>query len=190
MKRIEEFVTGLGEIPAAEFTTRNVEEYLRRTRVDPASLAPYLHFTPTHYTRNLIYRCPLFELMSICWDVGQVSRIHNHAGQQCWMAVPFGKLDVQNYEVVEMDRTAGYCRLREANRFVMDPERPGHVDAELPIHAVLNPVEYGQPAASLHVYSRPYDRCLVYSLESDSYMEVPLFFDTEFGKACADPGRE
>jgi cysteine dioxygenase len=183
MKSIGQFVAGLGDIPAAEFTTDNVEDYLRRTPVDPASLAPYLHFTPTHYTRNLIYRCPLFELMSICWDVGQVSRIHNHAGQQCWMAVPIGKLDVQNYDVVSLDAEGSYCRLREANRFVMDPARPGHVDAELPIHAVLNPVEYGQQAASLHVYSRPYDRCLVYSLENDTYMEVPLFFDTEFGKA-------
>jgi cysteine dioxygenase len=184
---IEQFVRGLGDIPVAEFTTENVEDYLRRTPVDPQSLALYLHFTPTHYTRNLIYRCPLFELMSICWDVGQVSRIHNHAGQQCWMAVPLGKLDVQNYEVVKIDSSSGYCQLREASRFVMDPQRPGHVDAALPIHAVLNPAEYGQRAASLHVYSRPYDRCLVYSLESNSYTEVPLFFDTEFGKAVAQP---
>lgn len=190
MKSIEQFVTGLGAIPVAEFTTDNVEDYLRKTLVDPKSLEPYLNFTPTHYTRNLIYRCPLFELMTICWDVGQVSRIHNHAGQQCWMAVPIGKLDVQNYEVVEVDGKTGHCVLREANRIVMDPQRPCHVDAALPVHAVLNPAEYGQQAVSLHVYSRPYDRCLVYSLENSSYMEVPLFFDTEFGKTVGTPGRE
>jgi cysteine dioxygenase len=186
---IDEFVTGLAAIPAAEFITDRVEDYLRKTVVDPGTLKPFLNFASTHYTRNLVYRCPLFELMTICWDVGQVSRIHNHAGQQCWMAVPVGKLDVQNYEVVEIDRASGYCRLREANRFVMDPGHPGHVAAELPVHAVLNPPEYGQRAASLHVYSRPYDRCLVYSLENNSYTEVPLFFDTEFGKAVPGPAR-
>jgi len=188
MASIDEFVTGLAALPATEFTTDRVEDYLRETLVDPRTLQPYLNFASTHYTRNLVYRCPLFELMTICWDVGQVSRIHNHAGQQCWMAVPVGKLDVQNYEVVETDRKSGYCRLREANRFVMDPQHPGHVAAELPVHAVLNPPEYGQRAASLHVYSRPYDRCLVYSLENNSYMEVPLFFDTEFGKAVPGQG--
>jgi cysteine dioxygenase len=129
----------------------------------------------------------MFELMAICWDVGQVSRIHNHAGQQCWMAVPFGRLDVQNYEIVSMDGKTGYCELKEANRFTMDPDHPGHVAAELPVHAVLNPASYAARAASLHVYSRPYDRCLVYSLEGKSFMEVPLFFDTEFGKPVGDP---
>jgi cysteine dioxygenase len=187
MATVEQLVEGLCRIPEPEFTTEPVEDYLRATHVEPASLERYLHFTPTHYTRNLIYRCPMFELMAICWDVGQVSRIHNHAGQQCWMAVPLGRLDVQNYEIVAMDGKTGYCELKEANRFTMDPDHPGHVPAELPVHAVLNPAAYGARAASLHVYSRPYDRCLVYSLEGRSYMEVPLFFDTEFGKPVGDP---
>jgi hypothetical protein len=103
------------------------------------------------------------------------------------MAVPFGRLDVQNYEIVSMDGKTGYCELKEANRFTMDPDHPGHVAAELPVHAVLNPASYAARAASLHVYSRPYDRCLVYSLEGKSFMEVPLFFDTEFGKPVGDP---
>lgn len=187
MATVEHFIEGLCRIPEAQFGTEPVEDYLRSTPVDPDSLERYLHFTPTHYTRNLIYRCPLFELMTICWDVGQVSRIHNHAGQQCWMAVPFGKLDVQNYEIVAIDGKTGYCELKEANRFVMDPAHPGHVEAERPVHAVINPAAYGARAASLHVYSKPYDRCLVYSLENKSYTEVPLFFDTEYGKRVSDP---
>lgn len=185
MKSIEQFVEGLCRIPEADFTTEPVEDYLRTTPVDPESLRSYLHFTPTHYTRNLIYRCPLFELMAVCWDVGHVSPIHNHAGQSCWMAVPIGTLDVQNYEVVAIDEKTGYCELRATDRFVMDPARPGHVEPERPVHAVLNPASYRRRAASLHVYSRPYDRCLVYSLEAKSYTQVPLFFDTEYGKPVA-----
>ena len=69
----------------------------------------------------------------------------------------------------------------------MDPAHPGHVEAELPVHAVINPPAYGARAASLHVYSKPYDRCLVYSLENKSYMEVPLFFDTEYGQPVGAP---
>lgn len=182
MATIDEFVQGLCRIPEARFVTEVVEGYLRATPVDPDSLQRYLHFTPTHYTRNLIHRCALFELMAICWDVGQQSRIHNHAGQQCWMAVPIGRLDVQNYEIVSIDPRTGHCELKEANRFVMDPAHPGHVESERPIHAVINAAAYGARAASLHVYSKPYDRCLVYSLEDKAYLEVPLFFDTEYGK--------
>jgi cysteine dioxygenase len=188
MKSVQQFVDGLRLIPETEFTEQRVLAYLAEP-VDPASLAPYLRWEPTHYTRNLIFRNELFELMTICWEVGQASRIHNHAGQQCWMAVPLGRLVVQNYEVLSMDPGRGQCVLREADRVEMDPTHPSSVDAERPVHAVLNPPEYGARAASLHVYSHPYERCLVYDVAGNSYCEVPLFFDSEYGQRVAAPAR-
>jgi len=185
MRTIDEFIHGLDAIAEADFTSERVQEYLRANPVDPTTLAPYLLYEKTHYTRNLIHRTPLYELMAICWESGQLSRIHNHAGQSCWMAVPVGRLLVQNYEIVSIDPKTGHCELRAANRLTMDPARPAHVEEERPIHAVLNLAEYGQRAVSLHVYSKPYDRCLVYQLETNTYMDVPLFFDTEYGKRVA-----
>lgn len=182
MVAIDVFTEGLCRIPETDFTHERVEAHLRDNLVDPDTLAPYLHYAATHYTRNLIYRCGLFELMAICWDMGQASRIHNHAGQRCWMAVPIGRLAVQNFRVVRMDAATGFCELTEADRLEMDPEHPGRVQDERPIHAVLNLPEYEARATSLHVYSRPYDRCLVYEKEGKSYCEVPLFFDTAYGK--------
>jgi len=185
MRTIDEFIHGLDAIAEADFTSERVQEYLRANPVDPTTLAPYLLYEKTHYTRNLIHRTPLYELMAICWESGQLSRIHNHAGQSCWMAVPVGRLLVQNYEIVSIDPKTGHCELRAANRLTMDPARPAHVEEERPIHAVLNLAEYGQRAVSLHVYSKPYERCLVYQLETNTYMDVPLFFDTEYGKRVA-----
>ena len=182
MVTLERFVEQLCGIPEKEFTICTVARIVESNPVDPDSLAPYLHFAPTHYTRNLIYRNDLFELIAICWDIGQISRIHNHQGQNCWMSVPIGRVAVQNYQVVRIDPDGGFCELREANRLVMDPEHPSFVEPELPVHSVLNLAEYRQRAASLHVYSRPYDRCLVYSLEKKTYCEVPLFYDSTYGK--------
>src|SRR4029079_7144770 len=116
MGSIEDFVDGLCRIEERDFTLDRVEAYLRETPVDAESLTPYTAYASTHYTRNLIYKCPLFELMAICWEVGQVSRVHNHAGQDCWMAVPVGRLIVQNYEIVTLDPATGRCELREADR--------------------------------------------------------------------------
>jgi cysteine dioxygenase len=185
MRTIDEFMRGLSAIAEPDFTTQRVDEYLRANPVDPATLAPYLLYEKTHYTRNLIQRTALYELMAICWESGQLSRIHNHAGQRCWMAVPVGRLAVQNYEIVTIDPKTGHCQLREANRLIMDTAHPAHVEEERPIHSVLNLAEYGARAVSLHVYSKPYDRCLVYQLETNTYMDVPLFFDTELGKRVA-----
>lgn len=184
---VDRFAEGLNCIADGEFTIPNVDGYVREHPVDPASLTPYLHFTPTHYTRNLIFKNAVFELMLICWDAGQASRIHNHAGQNCWMSVPIGRLAVQNYELVRLDEATGFCELREADRLEMDPGRSSFVAPELPVHAVLNLPEYRARAASLHVYSRPYDRCLVYFPEKKSYCEVPLFYDTEYGRPSATP---
>jgi hypothetical protein len=66
----------------------------------------------------------------------------------------------------------------------MDAGHPSFVDPEMPVHAVLNLPEYEQRAASLHIYSRPFDHCLVYSLEQRTCRDVPLFYDSEYGRAA------
>ena len=52
---------------------------------------PWALFDPASYTRNLVYRDERFELLILCWGAGQVSPIHNHEGQDCWMAVLDGE---------------------------------------------------------------------------------------------------
>jgi cysteine dioxygenase len=182
VKTVQEFIAGLQAIDEEKFDVPRVAAYTEQNPVDPDSLQPYLFFEPTHYTRNLIFKCELFELMAICWEVGQGSRIHNHQGQNCWMTVPLGRLAVQNYDVVRIEPERGICELREAGRIVMDPAHPSHVEQETPVHAVLNLPEFGQRAVSLHIYSHPYDRCLIYTPEKCTYAEVPLFYDSEYGR--------
>src|SRR5262245_11419401 len=62
MKALEAFVEGLCRIPERDFTIDPVASYLAQNPVDPDGLTPYLHYASTHYTRNLIYKCELFEL--------------------------------------------------------------------------------------------------------------------------------
>jgi len=59
------------------------------------------------------------------------------------------------------------------------------VDQEEPVHQVLNLVEWKERAVSLHVYSRPFNTCEVYSLEKGTYCDVPLYYTSEYGKLCA-----
>ena len=87
MVTIDQFATGLAAIPEENFTHQEVLDYLRAHPVDPGTLHPYLYFCVEKYTRNLILRTPLFELIAICWDVGQVSSIHNHRDQSCCILV-------------------------------------------------------------------------------------------------------
>jgi len=180
---IQQLVQGLRRLPESAFNeTETVRRFLLETPVESDSLAPYLKWDRRHYTRNLIDRTPLYELMAICWEVGQVSSVHNHRDQNCWMAVPIGRLMVENFHLVEQNLNGGTCRLEPLNTVEMNIAHPCAVDPADPVHRVLNPSELNQRAVSLHVYSRPFDTCVVYSPEHGTCGEIRLHFNTEYGK--------
>ena len=94
---IYELVKDLQKLHERDFESIETPlEVLRANPVDPESLEQYLFWNAQHYTRNLIDKTPLYELLAICWEVGMRSSIHNHKDQNCWMAAPVGRLTVQN----------------------------------------------------------------------------------------------
>src|SRR5689334_18872439 len=182
---IQDFVSELRKFPEGAFDrTDQILEFLRSTPVLPETLPPYLCWDRQHYTRNLIDKCPLYELIAICWEVGQGSSIHNHKDQNCWMAVPIGRLLVQNYHVVQQDLDAGTCDLAPSDLVEMNVAQPCAVDPNEPVHKVFNPPEFNARAVSLHVYSRPFDSCVVYSLEQHKCGEIGLHYTSEYGVRC------
>ncbi len=181
---VSQLIEGLRAIPDESFVCDYVYDYLGGHPVDVDSIAKYLFWSPTCYTRNLIYKDARFEMMAICWEKGQASRVHNHYDQRCWMMVPVGRLKGQNFAVEEIDEAAGYCKLRETDAFELSDCVAAKVELEEPIHQVLNLPEFDERAVSIHIYSKPYDRCLSYCRDTDTYKEVQLFYTSVDGKLC------
>jgi cysteine dioxygenase len=180
---ITKLIEGLRQMPESAFTpTEPIRRFLQETPVDADSLAPYLTWDRQHYTRNLIDRTPHYELMAICWETGQMSSVHNHRDQNCWMAVPIGRLQVENFHLLHQDIAQGSSRLEPLNTVEMNIAHPCAVDPSDPVHRVINPREFGERAVSLHLYSRPFDTCVVYSPEQGTCGEIKLHFTTEYGK--------
>jgi cysteine dioxygenase len=180
---VQDFAAELRKLPAASFSDVDpVHRFLHDHPVDPDSLSPYLVWDRQHYTRNLIDKSDLYELIAICWDVGQVSSIHNHRDQNCWMAAPMGRLMVQNYRVLWQDEAAGRCNLEPADTLEMNAQNPVAVNPLEPVHRVYNPPEFKQRAVSLHVYSRPFDSCVVYSDQQGTCGTIKLHYTTEYGR--------
>jgi cysteine dioxygenase len=178
---ITDWVKKLAAIPEREFTIETVHSYLLAHQIRPESLTKYCYFSKGNYTRNLIFKNELFECMTVCWEVGQASRIHNHRGQNCWMAVPLGKLRVQNYRVDDRDIGQSTCHLKPTEILMMDANHPAYVNPAEPVHEVLNLAEFGKRAVSVHVYSKPFDTCEIYSRDKGTYADVPLFYTSEYG---------
>ena len=181
---VENLVEGLRAIPDAEFTCDNVYQFLGQHPVEVETITKYFHWSPNFYTRNLIYKDARFELMAICWEKGQVSRVHNHCDQKCWMMVPVGRLRGQNFRVLDINEETGFCKLEETDEFDLLDCLAAKVELEEPIHQILNLPEFDERAVSLHIYSKPYDSCLSYCRQTDTFKEVKLCYTSIDGRLC------
>jgi cysteine dioxygenase len=180
---VEKFVTGLRQLREADFTSvTGTLQYITANPVDAESLAPYLFWNAQHYTRNLMDKTDLYELLAICWEPGMRSSIHNHKGQNCWMAAPIGRLAVQNYRVIFEDLATQRCEIVPTDVLEITSARPCAVDPLNPVHDVRNCREWGERAVSLHVYSRPFNSCVVYSVEQGTCGEIGLNYTSICGK--------
>ncbi len=182
--KVQNLIQGLCGIAEKQFDCDNVYSFLADNPVDVNSISPYFNWSERFYTRNLIFVNDRFELMAICWNKGQVSKIHNHADQMCWMTVPVGKLRGQNFRAVEINEEKNYCKLEETSNFNLSDCLAAKVELEEPIHQILNLPEFDERAVSLHIYSKPFNKCLCYCRETNRYSEVSLCYTSIDGKIC------
>jgi cysteine dioxygenase len=178
---VERVVETLRRVPPPQFGPQEICARLRGLLLDPRTLAPYLHFAPRRYTRNLIYRDELFELLALCWEPHTASPIHNHSGQLCWLSIQRGALRLENFR--SLDGPGPGDRIRLVPNGGIPRAGEGALDlqqGENGIHRVSNP--FGERAVSLHVYSRPYDVCIAYDVEACTAREMRLQYHSIGGK--------
>ena len=108
----------------------------------------------------------------ICWASGQSAPIHGHEGQYCWARVEAGTLRFTNYREIS-ETPLVLERLAEP---VVGNE--GYLDGPADIHSVENPAELDKPAASLHVYYRPFAECDIYDLQRREKRRTRLSYDS------------
>ena len=186
---VEGIVETLRGVPPARFQPGEICARLGGMLLDRRTLSPYLHFAARRYTRNLIYRDDLFELLALCWDPRTASPIHNHSNQLCWLAIHQGALRLENFHSLD-GPGPGDC-IRLVPRGGIDRAPVGCVDLQQGddgIHRVSNP--FDERAVSLHVYSRPYDLCLAYDLEGQTAREMRLVYHSVGGRVVQPEQRQ
>ena len=62
------------------------------------------------------------------------------------MAVPIGRLRVENFRTIAQNLTEGTCQLETSDTVEMNPRQPCAVDPVEPVHCVYNPREFDQRA--------------------------------------------
>lgn len=139
---------------------------------------PFALFTPGAYSRNLVERTRWFDLLVLCWDVGQASPIHNHEGQRCWMAVLDGRVEEAYF------RTSPSAReLVPGQVKVHAPGAVAYINDDIALHRVT-PAD-GRRAISLHLYSLPFDACNIYDPVTGAVERKSLTLHSRRGKVLA-----
>lgn len=196
MKRligIDDFIARLRSFEAGLITRDNVLELCEGVQLSDASLEPYTFFDDSFYTRNLIYRDDLFDVMAICWRPGQLTAVHTHNGQLCWMLMQRGNLQVVDYKwlgcdhpenqnVVGLDCLAGSDHIQLDRVRTVDASAGGPVvtaDKLQTIHQLFNADE---PTVSIHIYSRPFDSCVAFDLEKQHCYRRELSYFSRHGE--------
>lgn len=189
---LDEFVAGLEAISAGVITKAALCDYLKRCEPARADLERYVNWNPDRHTRNLIFRNHFIELMLICWNVGNVTPLHTHNGQLGWMVMVDGRLEVENYRVVQCSRPEGrevvgidcIAGATDIEMKLLGTEmcEPGGalntVDKHQTIHRIINRAEWATPAMSLHIYSLPIESCVVFDMENKRCFRRDLEYDS------------
>eukprot|EP00055_Hartaetosiga_balthica_P009072 m.35276 g.35276 ORF g.35276 m.35276 type:complete len:209 (+) comp6595_c1_seq1:91-717(+) len=137
------------------------------------------------YTRNLIdVGNGKYNLMLLCWDVGQASSIHTHAGSHCFMKVMDGNLVEELFPP-----PASIEEGREIKPTVEADHSPNavlYISDEIGMHRVSN-TSHSKRAVSLHLYSPPYSACKCADQRTGKLVPSgAINFYSKFGEKCAD----
>ena len=91
--RLDTLVERLHMIGGDEPGTDDVSEILSSADIEDRSLMEFVNFRRDKYTRNLVRRTELFDVIVLCWQPGQMTPIHNHSGQRGWVRVLRGQME-------------------------------------------------------------------------------------------------
>lgn len=115
---------------------------------------------PHTYTRNLIYQDPQdrFALILLCWNISQMTPIHNHPNSQCFYKLLQGELIERTYAEPQPGKKK---RMEVVSEFKLDKiGGTGYIDDGMGIHMVENGLP-SEGSVTLHLYTPAYNevRC-------------------------------
>lgn len=130
---------------------------------------------PDCYTRNLVELNDDYELLLLYWSAGQRSPIHNHEGQDCWMAVLEGPVQEASFAFPD-----GHGPLEAGPVKTFDPGQVAYIHDEVGLHEVRTVPGYD--AVSLHLYSKPYGECNCYCPDTGAVTRTSLRYYSVRGR--------
>ena len=158
----------------SESSIEQLKSIVQFLAISATEVEPYQFWSKKHYTRNCIIRTNSYELILICWEKNQITPIHSHNNQECWVYNVNGKFEEIRYKKDEngIPQPFYHSNLAEQNRSYMNDSIGFHV---------LKNTANGR-AMSLHLYAHPINECLVYNEHNKVFETKPLGYFSVAGQ--------
>jgi cysteine dioxygenase len=168
----------LVEILKTDYSAINparMQNILDRLVLPAGDVQPHALFSESRYARNLVYKDQRLEVMIMCWNAGQRSSIHDHAGSLGGIRILQGELT----ECLFGRAPNGMIKALSSDEYGIEQTR---VEETSLIHQISNLQSGNARALSIHIYIPPLIRMNVYSLEDPAVRNVlPRYFSLGSG---------
>ena len=106
-----------------KFDASEFKKLIAELTLSPADFHQHSRFSLDHYTRNVIVKSEQVEMLLICWEVGQISPVHNHGFSQCFVHCLQGSVAENSYlyKNDDMQFSATKTVIAGESTFINDP---------------------------------------------------------------------
>jgi len=164
LETISELIQVLDEEERTKYTT-----ILKSMNLPIAEFEKYATWSDSCYTRNCIVENENFELILICWEKEQITAIHDHGGEECWVYFIEGSFREHIYTQNEKG---------QLNSVETTDAKPGDVAYMVDFmgfHSLEN--RSNKRGMSLHLYANPIKNCNVYNSKENEFVRKELSYD-------------
>jgi cysteine dioxygenase len=162
---INELVTSLSE---GERTT--FHDIISSVEIPSSAFENCASWSKDSYTRNCIFDDEKYELILLCWEPGQITPIHDHGGEECWVRVIEGEF---REKIFKMDDSGELQTIKSSTSKAGDIS---YMVDFMGCHSLEN--LSSTRSMSLHLYAKPIRNCNIFDVDSNEFVRRELEYDT------------
>jgi len=149
LQSLDELITALS---TEEQTKYN--HIIRSMKLPSSAFENYSSWCDDSYTRNCIAENEKFELILLCWQEGQITPIHDHGGEECWVKIIEGEFRETIYAADE------FGKLNVVRSAIAKANDVTYMIDFMGFHSLEN--LSNKKSMSLHLYAKPIRSCNVF----------------------------
>lgn len=165
IKTLEELVTALSETDKAAYS-----HIMDLIELSVNLFDSYVSWSKESYTRNCIVNNEKFELILLCWEQGQITPIHDHGGEECWVKVINGEFREKIYKENELGE------LNVTKTTISKVNEVTYMKDFMGFHSLEN--ISNKRSMSLHLYAKPIRKCRTFDEENKKFINRKLTYCT------------